>query len=204
MEIFFLVLIALFVGKYGASPGIPILSLYLVLFMVITVVDYRFYIIPDEINLVGVLWGVAFSIYISLTSQFSNFSPLPGVGLYDSILGLLVGAGVLYALGSIASQILNRDAMGGGDIKLCAFLGACFGLEATLICLAIASILGSVFGIFTMLKSKIVEQSSGYTMIAFGPYIIISMILVLYFGPQHLIHSYQEFSLQFFRQYLTI
>lgn len=201
-ESFFVASLALFASKYGSSPGVSLLALYLISFVVITVIDFRYYIIPDEINFIGVVWGLAFSAYITLTNKFAVFSPLPDVGFVDSVQGMLVGAGVLYALGSIASQLLNRDAMGGGDIKLCAFFGACFGLEATLLCLALASILGSIFGVFSMLKAKVIEHSKGYTMIAFGPYIIISMIIVLYYGPQQLIHSYQDFSQRLFKEYL--
>jgi len=203
-ELFFFAILYAYASRMGLSPALVFFGSVFVIFFIISIIDFRFYIIPDELNLLGAVIGLISAIYISISGYHDYLAPLPSVGFFDSIQGLVVGAGVLYSLGALASQILNRDAMGGGDIKLCAFLGACFGLKPTLMCLALASVLGSIFGITAMLKSKFIDGNQGYTMIAFGPYIIISALIVLYVGPDNLLHSYQEYSLNIFQGYVGL
>ena len=93
--------------------------------------------------------------------------------------------------------------MGGGDIKLTAFIGAFLGYKATLIALALSSILGSIFGIISMVKSKLIQKNQGYTMIAFGPYIIMATLIVMYFGDDQIIRYYERLSLSWVHGYIV-
>ena len=188
--------------KMGNSAAFFFLVPVLVMFLVIAAVDYRYYIIPDELNLAGALLGLGAAAWVSISGNTELLHPLNSLGFMESLEGMILSSGILYALGTLASQVLNRDAMGGGDMKLCAFLGACFGLNSTLMALALASVLGSFFGVLAMIRSRFIEKNTGFTMIAFGPYIIIAMFLLLIFDSEFLLKEYQDFSMNLIKTYL--
>jgi len=179
------------------------------IFFIITIVDYRYYIIPDELNFLGIFCGFFTSIILSLAASsniINNVEFFVGINKFtisNSFFGLILSAGILLSIAYLTSILLGRDAMGGGDIKLTAFIGAFLGYKATLIALALSSILGSIFGILSMIKSKLVEKNQGYTMIAFGPYIIMATLIVMYFGEDKIIRYYELLSTKWIHGYVV-
>jgi len=175
----------------------------LVLFFIITVVDFKYYIIPDELNFLGIALGL-------ILNASAQLLPLNELGLKvhlsysisNSLLGILLGAGLLFSVAYLGSMLLKRDAMGGGDIKLSAFIGAFLGYKTTLLALALSSVLGSVFGLLILFKSKFIDKKQGFTLIAYGPYIILATLVVLYIGEDYLINQYQDLSESLVRHYI--
>ena len=87
--------------------------------------------------------------------------------MWQSLLGLLVGGGVLFLV-AIGYQVFRkREGMGGGDIKLLAMIGAFLGLPGVLYTLFASSLVGSLAGLLLMFKDK----SGGGTRIPFGPFL---------------------------------
>ena len=170
------------------------------IFIIITIIDFRYYIIPDELNYFGVFLGLSFGVFSDFSRYFELFNnsswvyQLSSYSILNSILGVLLGAGLLYSISWITSLALNREAMGGGDIKLIAFIGACLGYKTALLSLGLSSIFGSIFGIFIIIKSKLIDKKQGFTMIAYGPYIILATLVVLYFGDNYLVTQYEDYS----------
>ena len=203
-------IVFLFYLKYKLSILFWVYSFLILFFAIITVVDYRYYIIPDELNFLGVGLGLLTHGVIQLLIYYSDleikyptlFQGVQNFSIFESILGLLMGAGILFCIAYLTSLYLGRDSMGGGDIKLTAFIGAFLGYKATLLALALSSVLGSVFGIATIIKSRYIEKNEGYTMIAYGPYIILATLIVMYFGADSLIHSYEVYSMEFVEKYM--
>jgi prepilin peptidase CpaA len=89
-------------------------------------VDLRTRRIPNWLTLSLVLSGLV-----------QSFTAVHTVGPLDSLLGLLSGFGLTFILFAIG-------AMGGGDVKLLAGLGAWLGPRGALIVFAIAAIVGMV------------------------------------------------------------
>lgn len=208
-EIVFFALIYLFWQKYELTSHYFIYSAMIFIFFIITVIDYKYYIIPDELNLLGVLFGLLLGVLAdlgilnTLTKTSVVMSQSVHFGIYESIFGMVMSSGVLFSIAYLTSVYLGRDAMGGGDIKLTAFIGSILGYKATLLALAISSLLGSLFGLIVMLKSKIIDKSKGYTMIAFGPYIIVATLLVMYFGESSIISYYEKLSMKWIHGYVA-
>lgn len=73
----------------------------------------------------------------------------------NAALGALVGYGMLWSIAVIGKLVFRREAMGGGDLKLFAFLGAVFGPFNVVILLFMSSMVGVVLGVGTMLWSSI-------------------------------------------------
>ena len=144
-------------------------SLFLLLIIPITIIDFRHYIIPDSITLPGLALGIAFS--------FLPGFPTP----VESLLGILAGGGTLYAIGWIGAVLFKKgEAMGGGDIKLMAATGAFFGYQTAILAILFGAFSGSLYGITVMLSKKINSEHQ----IPFGPFLGAGVWLGLLLGDQ--------------------
>jgi prepilin signal peptidase PulO-like enzyme (type II secretory pathway) len=156
------------------------LSVFSILFL-ISLIDYRLRIIPDEANLVLVFLGI-------LITYFEPFSEAAGsfVGHYAMLFGLrssawvnhLVAAAVIGLFFAALILITRGKGMGGGDMKLAIAMGSVFGWPDILFVAAFSFIIGSVFGIGAMIFKKEKLKSR----IAFGPFLAASGLIVFMFG----------------------
>src|SRR5207244_4712039 len=83
--------------------------------------DPRHYLIPDEYNWAGLIIGLG----ASLTAGVPGFK--------DAVLGAATGFALLYAVGVVGRWVFREEAMGGGDIKMMAMVGACVGWKGGLL-----------------------------------------------------------------------
>lgn len=200
--------IYLFYTKYSFTYPFIVFCILIQFFIIITIIDFKYYIIPDELNYLGVISGVILHSLLELSIYIKWISPnsllllsKDDYGFMFSISGVVLSAGILFCIAHMVSVVLNKEAMGGGDIKLIAFVGAYLGYKTALMALAISSLLGSIFGLISLVKSKFVKKNQGYTTIAFGPYIIFATLIVMYFGESYLIELYMDFSRYWVSEY---
>jgi leader peptidase (prepilin peptidase)/N-methyltransferase len=143
----------------GASLVLGVsLSFFLV---VISVIDLDWKIIPDffSLGLLGV--GLVVSPLNSL---------LGGEGatrVLSSTVGCLVGFGSAWLLAVAGRRFFRREALGGGDVKLLAGLGAFLGWPGVFTSWFLASILGTLF--FVFLKARKKMDWGAY--LPFGPFL---------------------------------
>ncbi|WP_447970275.1 prepilin peptidase [Nitrospira sp. M1] len=143
--------------------------IYAILFsalLVITWIDWDHQIIPDVISLPGIVLGV-----------LAASTVLP-TGFVNSMIGVLVGGGVLLGMAWISPYVFGKEGIGGGDIKLLAMVGAFLGWKAALLTLMLASIVGAVIGVI-LLVVKIIQRGQ---YIPFGPYLALGATLTMFFG----------------------
>jgi prepilin signal peptidase PulO-like enzyme (type II secretory pathway) len=114
--------------RFGAAPRWWQLLPLLGALALVVVLDLRIRVIPDIITLPGLAYALGLA---ALTAR----SPT----VVESALGALVGGGVVLLV-----AIVSRGAMGGGDIKLMAMLGAALGWGGALAALALSQIVGAV------------------------------------------------------------
>ncbi|MDB6152256.1 MAG: Peptidase domain protein [Chthoniobacteraceae bacterium] len=81
--------------------------------------------------------------------------------------------------GVVTNLVIPREAMGFGDVKFIAAIGAFLGWKSVLFTLCSASCIGAVIGVFTILIGKR-EWSSK---IPFGPYLALGALIWFFFGP---------------------
>jgi leader peptidase (prepilin peptidase)/N-methyltransferase len=105
-------------------------SAMIVLFMI----DLEHRILPNVITLPGVLVGLAFSLFET-----------PGVR--DALIGAIGCSLALWGTGEVVGRVLGKDALGFGDVKMVAMMGAFLGWQLTIVALFFASFLGSAIGI---------------------------------------------------------
>lgn len=160
-------LIALCLGlKFGPSISTLIYFVFGAALIVITFIDIDYQIIPNEITLPGIPIGFA-----------SSFL-LPTITPMESLIGILVGGGTLWAVATIYLLLTRRDGMGLGDVKLLGMMGAFIGWKGVLITIFAASAIGTLVGIAAMLQSRKDMKMA----IPFGPFLSIGAIIYLFFG----------------------
>ena len=117
--------------------GLTLLSLVRVIFgcalIVLFVTDLQHKILPNVITLPGIVIGVACSLFLP-------------PGWVSSLIGVLVGGGVLFAIAEVYYRVRGQEGLGMGDVKLLAMIGAFLGWKLVLLTLVFASFTGSLAG----------------------------------------------------------
>src|SRR5688572_5192732 len=160
--------------------------------IVCTFVDLEFTILPDEITIggfvLGIVVGIAFPFIYEMTDKHyvitgEKFGFLPAVmrnpasGLVHAALGAILGAGFIWLIGVLGKLIFRKEAMGFGDVKLMAFLGAFLGPQATVMALFLSVFLGAMFGIGKL----IAVRRMGY--VPFGPFLSAGALIMVFAAP---------------------
>ena len=115
-------------------------------------------ILPDEFTLGGLVAGIVFAFFAPVPSTVGELLFSQHSGWAQSLLSLIVGVALLslpvWVVASLYSRIRGREALGLGDVKLLALFGAFLGLENGLKALMIASVAGSILGVFMLLRHR--------------------------------------------------
>jgi leader peptidase (prepilin peptidase)/N-methyltransferase len=156
------------VHRFGLSVTSVGYFVFCVALLVIIWIDIEHQIIPDVISLPGILLGFIFSL-IS-----------PHLTWQDSLIGLLIGGGVLYAIALLYYLWKKQEGMGGGDIKLLAMIGAFLGWQALPFVIFASSLTGATIGVIAMIK----QGKGGKTRIPFGPFLSLAALAYLFFPEQ--------------------
>ena len=134
---------------------------YLLLGLVFT--DAETKLLPDAMTLPGLVLGIGFSFVVPVNDLASRIMPglvSPAMrseiswriwSLSDSLLGAAVGASFLYGAAAIYLRARGVEGMGFGDVKLMALIGAFLGTKLTVLTIFAASLVGSLFGLSTVL-----------------------------------------------------
>ena len=169
---------------------------FVVALVVATFIDFEFQIIPDSVT-IGGFWV---ALVISFLFPYFHWLNAPDVviddlilmkisdflidlpwgvlgnfrGLISALVGGAVGAGSVWIVGFIGRIVFRKEAMGFGDVKYNAMIGAFLGWKVALGTLLLGSVLGALAGIIVLLKTR---QSR----MPFGPYLSLAAGLLFLF-----------------------
>jgi leader peptidase (prepilin peptidase)/N-methyltransferase len=101
--------------------------------IVLFMIDLEHQLLPNVITIPGIVVGFAFSV-------------VTPTGPVDSLIGILVGGGVLYGIAAAYYLLRKEEGMGMGDVKMLAMVGAFLGWRAVLLTLVLSSFAGAVIG----------------------------------------------------------
>lgn len=174
--------------EFGISGEALLLMAFSSSLIVITFIDLDHQIIPDVISLPGVLVGVLVAPFFMtaladpLPLGLSRF--LPDNWSYlnpfvNALFGMLCGALPLLTVGWLWEKLRNIEAMGGGDIKLMAMVGAFLGWKGALLTIMLGALTGSVVGMLLILLKR---QKADHV-IPFGPFLAFGALTAAFFGP---------------------
>ena len=129
---------ALFVAGYAIYGWTPLLAVRLAFacaMVVLFAVDLRHHILPNVITVPGIVIGLLVSLF------------LPAPGWRSSLIGLIAGGGVLFAIAEAYYRFRGVEGLGMGDVKMLSMIGAFLGWELMLVTLILASFAGSIIGV---------------------------------------------------------
>jgi leader peptidase (prepilin peptidase)/N-methyltransferase len=158
---------------FGLTPAYFFYITFICLLLVSTWVDFKFQIIPDETN----FFGMIFALIMSLIFPGLHNTDTHLLGLAHSFIGLLVGGGMIYAVGIYGEFRFKKEAMGGGDVKLMAMIGAFLGWKLTVLTFFIAPFMGSIIGLY----AKFVKKEE---IIPYGPFLSLGAVVALFAGDK--------------------
>jgi len=162
---------------FGPTPTAVLIYLFCAALIVITFIDYDFFIIPNSISLPGTAIGIG----LAVVNEFFGIFMAPVVpGLLECGLGILFGAGFLYLVAEVYFRLRGLEGLGMGDVKLLAMTGALFGPECAGYTIFLGSVLGTIVGVGLMaFQGRSLKQH-----IPFGPYLALGTVLFLFMGEE--------------------
>jgi prepilin signal peptidase PulO-like enzyme (type II secretory pathway) len=174
---------------YGHDSFLLVSIFWIIVFEIlflITLIDIRLYIIPDELTVALLLLGVFFCWWFLLPmppdsfALFSSFSPYALVfGFSQSLfINRLVALCSLGGLFLFIYVITRGQGIGFGDVKLSIAIALLFGWPDALLIGAFSFVIGAGFGLFQMVRHRASLRSS----IAFGPFLALATLLSFFFG----------------------
>ncbi len=173
--------------KFGLSPSFLISFILVASLVVVSFIDLDHRIIPDTISLPGIIVGLLAS-FVKPSGQndflvrfvFRVVKGSINMATLDSLLGVFIGGGLLYAVAVLFYWVTRKEGMGGGDIKLLAMIGAFLGWSSTVFTIMVSSLIGSIVGVTLMLAKG---ADSKYA-IPFGPFLSMGAVIYLFFGRE--------------------
>jgi len=127
----------------------------------ITIIDYGYRIIPDELSLSLLGAGLLFS----FVNPFLPGSP--SLKFLNSLASSLVGGALMLLLAYAGEKAFKKEALGGGDVKLIAATAALLGWRGIAGPLLLGSVSGGLIALILLLTKK---KKLGETL-PFGPFL---------------------------------
>jgi len=179
------VLTALIFAVIVKELGLNAVSIiYMVLscgLIIATFIDFEHQIIPDEITYGGMALGLLLSFaFPQLHNTANRF-----YALRESLFGLILGGILILLIASIGTiafrkklkEIGQESAMGGGDVKYLAMIGAFLGWQGAVLVFFMAPFFGSVIGVIEKLRNRA-------DIIPYGPYLSIATLITILWGDR--------------------
>ena len=152
-----------FFSVYGLTPKWIQMIFLTTILSIISIIDFKYKIIPNRIIAAIFIFGVLFNI-INKTVTVGNMI----TGFFIISIPLLI------------MSIILKGSMGGGDIKLMAVIGAFLGWKIIIVAFLITSIIASVTSIILILSRKIKRND----MIPYGPFLSMGIFIASLYGEK--------------------
>ena len=118
---------------YGITAIAAVRVLFACALIVLFVTDLQHKILPNVITVPGIVVGFVLSFFLP-------------PGWRDSLIGIVVGGGTLFAIAETYYRLRGLEGLGMGDVKLLGMIGAFLGWKLVLLTLVFASFAGSIAG----------------------------------------------------------
>jgi len=151
--------------QYGPSWLLASHLLFGCALVVLFFIDLEHRILPNPITIGGVVIGFLLS--------FIN-----PPGWQASLLGILLGGGIPWAIAEVYFRVRKEEGLGLGDVKMLAMIGAFLGWKLMLFTLVVASFLGSIVGVTMMLA----RRGNWKSALPFGTFLTIAAFIALLVG----------------------
>jgi leader peptidase (prepilin peptidase)/N-methyltransferase len=161
-----MVTVLAWVGLYqsrGATPDFLLGAFYACVFLLVLVTDLEHRLVLNVVILPAIV--------VALAGSFLPGQPDP----QSAVLGAAIGFLFFWLI-----AVIGRGAMGAGDVKLAAFIGAATGFPNVITALVCGIFVGGIVAV-VLLVSRVKTLKS---YIPYGPFLVFGGVLVTFFGPQ--------------------
>lgn len=178
--------------RIGFTPYLPVALVFSACMTALIFIDAEHMILPNVITypllIFALIIRVVFAISLSATyfsdldhAPFSAFADHPRwlISLAAAGLGALVGGGFLWIVGEFWKRLRGVEAMGLGDVKMMAAVGALLGWRLTALSIFLGAFSGAIIGSALVIRNK---DKGFQTQIPFGIFLGIGSVLSLLFG----------------------
>jgi leader peptidase (prepilin peptidase)/N-methyltransferase len=150
---------------FGFTPLMFVRVAFACALVVLFAIDLEHQILPDRITLPGIVIGFACSLLLP-----------PGPIM--SLAGILAGGGILWAIAEAWYRLRKVDAMGFGDVKMLAMVGAFLGLRLVLLTFVLATMIGGMIAVVLVAT----RRASMATAVPFGTMLAVAALVASLYG----------------------
>ncbi|MGB0409840.1 MAG: prepilin peptidase [Opitutales bacterium] len=127
-------------------PLVALIGMLFVAFLICaTFIDLDHMIIPDRFSIGGMVIGVMISFAVPALHGFEGLGLGAGIqSVVDSLIGVLIGSGLVYWIAVLGEIVFRKPAMGEGDVKFVGFIGAFCGWEGAVFAMFGGALVGSI------------------------------------------------------------
>lgn len=120
--------------QYGPGALLAARLVFGCALIVLFAIDLEHHKLPFAITLPGIVAGLGFSVFAE-------------PGWMSSLIGSVVGGGLLYLVAEVYYRVRHEEGLGGGDPPMLAMIGAFLGWQLTFVTLMLASLTGTIVGV---------------------------------------------------------
>lgn len=150
---------------FGWTPLFVVRLAFACALVVLFAIDLEHQILPDAITLPGIIVGFVCSLFLP-----------PGPLM--SLAGMLAGGGILWLIAEIWFRVRKVDAMGFGDVKMLAMVGAFLGIKLVVLVFVLSSILGGIVGAVLIG----IRRADMATRVPFGTMLAVASLVASLYG----------------------
>ncbi|WP_341531288.1 A24 family peptidase [Nostoc sp. UHCC 0302] len=144
--------------------------------LALSLIDLDTMTLPNPLTQSGLVIGIIFQMVVGFLPE-ASWQGLVN-SLMRAIVGAVVGLWLFEAITIIGSIAFGKAAMGAGDAKLAAMMGAWLGWRYLLLASFIACVLGALVGSSVIIRSR---QKLAQKM-PFGPFLALGSVITLFAG----------------------
>ncbi|MBU3810847.1 MAG: prepilin peptidase [Candidatus Niameybacter stercoravium] len=154
---------------FGMSIEAMLACVFVTVVLILTLIDWRYMILPTGIIIFGSMVAIAGKSTLAYLHQDWSI-------LIQSLLGGMVGYGVVALVFYLCLWILKKEGMGYGDVRYLGMIGLFTSPSLVFLTLLIGSVVGSIYGLVLYRRNK---ESLEFP---FGPFLSIGALISLFYG----------------------
>lgn len=162
------------------SPVVAFVGMiFIAILIAATFIDLDHMIIPDIFSIGGMIFGVIVSIFVPELHGFSQ----GGIEAHwyswiEAMLGVFIGTSMIYWIATIGEIIFKKPAMGEGDVKFLAAIGAFTGWQGALFALFGGAFIGTIIILPYLLMQQLTKPKEPKLQeLPFGPFLALGAVV---------------------------
>jgi leader peptidase (prepilin peptidase)/N-methyltransferase len=162
------------------SPVVAFVGMiFIAILIAATFIDLDHMIIPDIFSIGGMILGVIVSIFVPELHGFSQ----GGIEAHwyswiEAMLGVFIGTSMIYWIATIGEIIFKKPAMGEGDVKFLAAIGAFTGWQGALFALFGGAFIGTIIILPYLLMQQLTKPKEPKLQeLPFGPFLALGAVV---------------------------